>query len=167
MYEVQLWPTSKALEWQERLAFLGLEPLAMLLAERQMPWSSVENDDMVVVARTLLERLRSENLPLASTLKSILDGAVFELRGDTPVEITKQGYETRFAGKTKDVYALALFVLEANLADFIDAVRSSAVVRRVSSLLASSDATGGSETAMDPSSTPPSPPTSPAPESAG
>jgi hypothetical protein len=168
-YEVQLWPTSVALEWQERLAFLGLEPLAMLLAERQIPWTNVENDDMVVIARTLLQRLRDEGLQLAPLLKKVIEGAAFEVKNspEGPVLLELKAYETRFRGRTKDVYRLALFVLEANLADFIDAVRSSAVVRRLSLLLASSDASAGGETATDPSSTPPSPSTSTAAESAG
>lgn len=122
LYELELWPTSKALEWQHRLLQLGLEPAAMLMDEGDPN----EMGKFGMVARTLTSKLETNKL---DALLTGLLGSVY-LVGDhegkpTVQRVTDKGlWEHHFRGRLMLVHRLAWWVLEENFADFIGAARS-------------------------------------------
>lgn len=122
-YVLELFATSKALEWQQRLANFGLEPLAMMLSERELPWSSAFDADLVVLSKTIIAKVNAEGLALFLT--QLLSGVYLLRQAEHGIvaEPLAKDFEHRFRGRSLDVYRLAGWVLQENFRDFIVGVR--------------------------------------------
>lgn len=125
LYELELWPTNEALQWQETLVKLGLEPMGLALSE-DMETDSAEGAPRVVLARTLASKL--DALGLAKTLRALCSNVYFvgEVNGQRARQRLRDEalWNSHFRGRTMDVYRIVGWVLRENLRDFINAGRS-------------------------------------------
>lgn len=131
VFELELWPTSKALEWQHTLVQLGLEPAAMLVDDTPED-ASLDQAKYATLARTIagkLERHRIDKL-----MQDLLSHVwlVGEHDGkETRQRVSEKGaFDSIFRGRLMLVHRIAWWVLEENFADFIVAARSFVAVLR-------------------------------------
>lgn len=125
VFELEIWPTSKALEWQHKLIQIGLEPAAMLMDETP-EGATLDQGQYATLARTIATKLDAHGVDklmhgLLSHVWLIgsLDGK------ETRQRVTDKGaWDRIFAGRLMLVHRLAWWVLEENFADFIGAARS-------------------------------------------
>lgn len=125
LYELELWDTDTALEWQQRLLQLGLDSVGQMLSD--IPeGATLDEQRLAVVARTLTRKLQDQ--PVPQLLKGLLSHAwiITSVQGkEARQKLTDPGtWKMAFAGKLLTAHKLAWWVLEVNLADFIDAARS-------------------------------------------
>lgn len=124
-YQLELWDTDTALQWQHRILQLGLEPIAMLLTDAADA-TSVEEMPYVVLARTIAKKLDAAQVD--KLIKGLLANVsiVGEHAGkEMLTRITdKATWSVHFRGRLMTAHRLAWWVLEENLADFIGAARS-------------------------------------------
>jgi hypothetical protein len=122
-YLLDLWTTSDNFEWQQRLAELGLEAVAMLFEERKQEWADLTEADYPVIARELLSKLDRQRL--GPTVKDLLKGVTrFDKakNGTVPVRVL-DNFDMKYRGQTLHVYKLCGWVIAENLSDFMIAAR--------------------------------------------
>lgn len=145
-YEITLFASSLALEWQDRLLRLGLEPIAIAM---------VDAGGMASVNQNALHPLSPQEMPFATAIRSLLAhmgptkagelgkeliaGHVVVQTPDGPELLIHQGkkssdlFETHFQARTWAFWEIVAKVVEVNFRDFIDGVLSD-VLGRVQNL---------------------------------
>lgn len=131
LFELELWPTSKALEWQHTLVQLGLEPAAMLVDDTPED-ASLDQAKYATLARTIatkLERHRIDKL-MQDLLSHVWLIGSHEGKETRQRVCEKGAFDVIFRGRLMLVHRIAWWVLEENFADFIVAARSFVAVLR-------------------------------------
>ncbi len=125
LYELELWDTDTALDWQQRLMQLGLDSVGQMLSDTP-EGATIDDSRLATVARTLTRKLQDQ--PVPQLLKGMLSHVwiITSVQGkEARQRLTDPGtWKTAFAGKLLTAHKLAWWVLEVNLKDFIDAARS-------------------------------------------
>lgn len=124
-YELELWPTSQALEWEHLLMQLGLEPAAMMMSESE-PGAPIDESQFVALARSLAAKLEKHRID--KLMKDLMSGVsivgTFEGKPMRKAVADKATWDNHFRGRLKDLHELAWWVLAENFSDFIGAARS-------------------------------------------
>lgn len=122
-YRLTLWPTSKAMEWKERLGTLGLESVGKLLSS-DLDVSGWKVDEAMGM---FLVRLKASG-GYAKTVKELLElVARVDSDGNEHRVVSKgqgpEDFDQYYRGRTLHLDKLAAWVVLENFQDFTDVAR--------------------------------------------
>mgnify|MGYP007077391209 CR=1 FL=1 len=143
-YRVQLWPTTKAMEWIDRLTKLLGQPFVIMLASGGTI-GLADRADEEPFAVAFAQALRQlGDAKISDLIKSVIRGSVWRIDSDGKesevLPLKGEGtFDVYYRGRISEVFGIFMFVIEEHLGDFISGLRSSVEGLLLSSSSDSSD----------------------------